>query len=284
MAENTAPNVTVDPAKTDEVKPLTDEQLKEIFNSLPDAIKDALNKVNADIDAHNKKVDSLKASEAKDPKLIKAEIFEQNPGNNKKIARLLTEYRKFEEQMEKLRSEAYTIIDSDGLMPAELDEKQIESLKTEVKDSTKSLREQASAMLTFEEMLPMYKGKISPFINEIKTQRAAAKIGGTTTKGDGPKRIRFKKIEVNGVTQDDKGNTVWQKVGDEERYTFTFASQFLNKQHKGISWGSKDLTEAYMKGLDENNLPEVHEFVMPHKFKDVQGNEQTVNYTIKAYR
>lgn len=283
MTEN---NTTATEVKsTEEVKTPTPEELAKLFSALPSEFQKAINDLNDEINSHNSKVESIKASEAKDPKLIKAEIFEQNPANNKKLAQLRAQELKLQEQIEKIRTEAYKVIDDDGLMPKELTEEQIEKLKGEVTDSTKNLRESVGALLKFEEMMPMFKGKFTPHIAEIKTRRGAAKTGSSTGKtGEGPKRLRFKKIEVNGVTQDDKGNTVSQQVNGEDKYTFTFASQYLKKQHKGINWTAKDLTDAYLQGLDENNLPEVHEFVLPHTYKDSTGNEHTVNYTVKAYR
>lgn len=279
MTENTAPTTEV---KSEEVK-LSEADLKKMYDALPDMFKQAIDKVNGEIDEHNKKIDSVKAAEAKDPQLIKAEIFEQNPSNNRKVAKLLEEYNKLVDAAEKLRTQAYSVIETDGLMPKELTEAEIEKLKSEVTDSTKTLRDQVSALSQFEEMMPMLKGQILPLVNEIKTRRGAAKTG-TTSKGEGPKRIRFKRIEVNNVVEDDKGNKVYGVVSGEEKYTFTFASQFLRKQHKGINWSANDLTDAYLKGQDENNLPEVREFVMPYTYKNNEGNDVTVEYKVKCYR
>lgn len=291
MAENTtntaqevkSPEAAATTPVSTEPKPPTEAELKAMYDALPDMFKEAIDKVNAEIDSHNSKVASVLSAEAKDPKLIKAEIFEQNPGNNKKLATLRKEYLKLIEQAEKLVSDAYKVIETDGLMPKELTEAELEKIKAEVTESTKGLRDQVSALAKFEEMMPMLKGKVIPLVNEIKTRRGAAKAG-TTKSGEGPKRIRFKRIEVNGVTQDDKGNKVFGLVNGEEKYTFTFASAFLRKQHKGINWTANDLTDAYLKGLDENNLPEVKEFSLPYTFKDENGNDQTVSYTVKAYR
>jgi hypothetical protein len=269
---------------TESVTPeLSAEEKAQMFEALPGEFKEAIVKVNGEIADHNKKIDSIKAAEAKDPKLIKAEIFEQNPSNNKKIARLLTEYKKLEDQMENLRSQGYGIIETDGLMPKDLSEEELAAIRTDVTESTKSIRNQADALLTFETMMPMLKDKLTIHLAEVKTRRGVAKQN-TGPKGEGTKRIRFKQILVNGVTQDDKNNTVWQNVKGEEKYTFTFTTQYLKKQSSDISWTAKDLTDGYLKGLDENNLPDEHEFVMPHTYKDQNGNEQTVNYTIKAVR
>lgn len=281
MSENTTPAT----GSTEEVKAPTAEELAEMFKALPGEFQTTLTDLNKLIAEHNAKVDSIKSSEAKDPKLIKAEIFEQNPSDNKKLSILRDKELKLQEQIEAIRKQAYEIIDTDGLMPQELNEEQLEKLKTEVTESTKELRERSNALLKFEEMMPMFAGKITPHIAEIKTRRGAAKTGTSSgAKGDGPKRLRFKKIEINGVTDDGKGNTVYQLVDGEPKYTFTFASQYLKKQHKGIKWAPKDLTDTFLEGKDEDNLPEVSEFVMPHVFKDEKGNEHTVNYTVKCYR
>jgi hypothetical protein len=270
------------PTQTETAPELTAEQKAEIFNNLPKEFQDALRDLNASIDGHNSKVDSIKAAESKDPKLIKAEIFEQS--DNKGIVRLRTEYEKLTEAAEKLRMQAYEAIEKNGLMPKDLSEEEVTKLKGEVTESTKELRDQSNALEKMEAMMPMFKGKLVPLIGEIKTRRGTAKTGGTTAKGDGPKRPRFKKIEVNGVTQDDNGNTVWREVNGEQKYTFTLASQYLSKQHKGINWTSADLTAAWAKDIDIDNPPEQHTFVMPYTFKDNNGNEQTVNYEIKTYR
>jgi hypothetical protein len=245
MAENTNPQEV-----KSETPELTPEQKAEMFNALPGEFQKAISDLNGSIGDHNVKVTSIQSAEKKDPKLIKAEIFEQNPDNHVKLKRLRDQELKLIDSIEKLRAEAYAIIEKDGLMQA---------------------------------MMPMFKGKLSIHIDEIKTRRGAAKTGTSTSTGE-VKRLRFKKIEVNGVTQDDKGNTVYQLKDGEEKYTFTFASQYLKKQHKGINWSSKDLTDAYLEGKDENNLPEVSEFVMPHTYKADNGNEHTVEYTIKCYR
>jgi hypothetical protein len=256
------------------------------FAALPEEFRDAITDLNKEIDALNVKVDKVKVTEAKDPKLIKAEVFEQNPGNNKKIARILTEYRKLEAQMETLRMSAYKVIDDDGLMPKELSEKEIESLKADVTKETKDLKEKVNALIKIEDMMPILKGKVSMHLTEIKTRRGAAKVGSSTPGTSGTKRPRFKKIEINGVTEDDKGNTVWQKVGGKEEpsYTLGFAALYLKKQHKGLKVSSSELQDLYYAGEDENNLPEVKEFKLPYTFKNGNGTEETVFYTFKCYR
>lgn len=293
MTENATAPVNTDKPAEDAAKPaetvtpeLTQEQKDAIFAELPATIQEAITTVNDNTAEHNSKVDSLKASEAKDPKLIKAEIFEQNPQKNKKIQAILDEYRKLEERMEKLRMGAYEVIETDGLMPKELTDAELNGLKTAVQESTKDLKDSANALLKFEEMMPAFKGKIGIHLAEIKTRRGAAKTGATTSKGtEGQKRPRFKKIEINGVTQDDSGNTVFQKVGDDERFTFTFAAQYLNKQHKNLKVTPSELQDKYYEGMaDENNPPEIREFVYPHTFKNEAGHEHTVNYTFKCYR
>ncbi len=294
MTENTATAKPAETAKAADVKAATtvsetnksysEAEIKAMYDALPDMFKQAIDKVNSEIDAHNAKIDSVKAAEAKDPMLIKAEVFEQNPSNNKKIAAIYKEYLKLVEAAEKLKTQAYEVIETDGLMPKELTEAEIDKLKTEVTDSTKTLRDQVSALSQFEEMMPMLKGKILPLVKEIKTRRGTAKTGGSASKGEGPKRIRFKRIEVNNVVEDAQGNKVYGVVNGEEKYTFTFASQFLRKQHKGINWSANDLTDAYLKGQDENNLPEVREFVMPYTYKNNEGHDVTVEYKVKCFR
>lgn len=274
---------TPEKAKAAEVK-ATPEELKKAFDSLPVEFKEAIAKINKDIQEHNKKVDSIKAAEATDPLLIKAEIFEQNPSNNKNVATLLAEYRKLEEQMENVRKDAYKVIDTDGLMPASVTPEKLTALKTDVTESTKELREVSSAFAKMEDAMPMFKGKLVKHFEEIKTRRGVAKQTSSSKGESGTKRPRFKKLTVNGVTQDDKGNTVWQKVDDEERYTFTFLSQYLKKQHAGITWGANDFTAAYMEGQDPDNLPETSEFTMTHTFTTKAGNAETVDYVIKTYR
>jgi hypothetical protein len=292
MAENTTPDtlksesaIKADETKGQEVKAPTPEELAKAFSELPNEFQQAIRDLNKDIDTHNSKVDSVKASEAKDPKLIKAEIYEQNPNNNKKLKALYDQEMKLQAQIEKLRAEAYKVIDDDGLMPQELTEEQIEKLKGEITESTKNLREGVSALLKFEEMMPIFAGKFSPHITEIKTRRGAAKTSSSAGTTGEVMRPRFKKIEVNGVTEDTQGNKVYVLKDGEPKYTFTSVSAYLKKQHKGIKWTAKDLIHAYLGGkASQDEVPEIHEFVMPHTYKDANGNEHTVNYTVKAYR
>src|SRR5687768_17230518 len=102
MAENT--NTEATEVKSNEAKSEgpSAEELQKLYDSLPGEFKDTINNLNAAIKEHNANVDKVKRSEAKEPNLIKAEIFEQNPDNNAKIARLLKEYDKFMEAAEKL--------------------------------------------------------------------------------------------------------------------------------------------------------------------------------------
>lgn len=283
MTENAAQQTET--PKAEEVKAPTAEELKAMFDSLPDEFKAAVQALNGSIDEHNGKVDSIKAANAQDPKLIKAEIFEQNPKNNRKLARLREEELKLLKQVEDIRKQAYEVIDTDGLMPKELSEAEVEKLKAEVTGNAKTLKDQVSALQTMEQMMPFLKGKVTPLIHEIKSQRgtgtkAAAKSGDTV------KRPRFKKIEINGVTQDDKGNKVFGVTPEgDEKYTFSFASMYLRKQHKGIKWTANDLQDKYFGDKsDQSELPEIHTFVMPYTYKDANGNEHTVNYEIKCYR
>jgi len=285
MAENKTPENKTEEPKVEEVKAPTAEELKAQFDALPEMFQETINKLNAEIDAHNSNVDSVKAAGAQDPKLIKAEIFEQNPKNNRKLARLREEELKLIKQIEDIRKQAYEVIDTDGLMPKELTEAEVEKLKAEVASNAKTLKDQVTALSTMEEMMPFLKGKVLIHVHEIKTQRGTAKTG-TKSGGEGPKRPRFKRIEINGVTADDKGNTVYGLVDGNEKYTFSFASAYLRKQHKGINWTSNDLQTKYFGDkTSQDDLPEIHEFVMPYTYKDAgTGNDVTINYTIKAYR
>lgn len=298
MAENTNTNTTqvpeslkgenvkpVEPPKPEEVKPLTAEELKAMFDSLPDMFKTAVSDINGAIDAHNKNIAAIKKASTSNPTVIKAEIFEQNPDNNEKLATLRKQELKLLAQVETIRKQAYEVIDKDGLMPKDLTEEEVTKLKTEASETQKTLREQVSALTAMEAMMPVLKGKVTPLIHEIQTQRGGgikSSSGGKT--GDGPKRPRFKKIEVNGVTSDANGNTVYGVVDGVEKYTFSLTSAYLRKQAKGITWSANDLQAKYYEGEDENNLPEVKEFVMPYTYKDENGNEHTVNYTVKTYK
>jgi hypothetical protein len=283
MAENntTQDNNTTKP-EGEAAKP-TAEELAKLFEALPGEFKEAIQSFNALAEKHNAKVDSVKAAESQDPKLIKAEIYEQNSSGNKKLAVLRERELKLQEQIEKIRKDAYEIIDTDGLMPKDLTPEEVEKLKGEVTEGNKELKDQTQSLSKLEEMLPMFKGKILIHLAEVKSRRGT---GGSkaTASGEGPKRPRFKRIEINGVTGDDKGNTVYGAVDGNEKYTFGLAAAYLKKQHKGIKWTTKDLQDAYYAGEDENNLPDVKEFKMPYTFKDESGNEHTVEYSVKCYR
>lgn len=292
MTENKTPAADTTPVKAEapkadetksvETAPVKDEatiaaEKAKAFAALPPSFQEAITKINVSIDEHNAKVDALKKSEAKDVTLIKADIFEQS--DNKIVKRMYDEYLKLIEQAEKIKTAAYAEIDKHGLMPKDLSEAEVEKLKGEVTTSTKDLKSQLDAFETFETMMPGL--SLVPHVNEIKTRRGIAK---STSSSEGVKRPRFKRIEINGITQDDKGNKVFGVVSGEEKYTFTFAAKYLGKQHKGISWTSGDLQDAYYKGLDADNLPDTHTFEMPFTYKDANGNDQTVKYTIKTIR
>lgn len=264
------------------------EELKKLFESLPGEFQETITKLNAAIDAHNANVIKVKRADEADPKLIKAEIFEQNPDNNEKLAVLRKQELKLIEQLEKIRTQAYEVIDKDGLMPAELSADEIEKLKKDVTESTKSLRDQAQTLEKFEEMMPIFKGKLTVHLREIKTRRGAAKTGSSSSGATGIKRPRFKKLLVNGVDQetiDGKTQTVWGEVNGEQKYTLTFLSQFLKKKSAVLNWSAKDLQDAYFGDKsDQSELPDTHTFVMTHKFKDEAGNEKSVNYEITAIK
>lgn len=271
------------PAEKTEDKTPTAEELAKSFAELPAEFREAINKVNADIDAHNKDVAAVQSAEKKDPLLIKEEVWSQDTHKDKDVSRLYREYLKLVEQSEKIKDQAYALIDERGLMPKDLSPEEIEKLKAQVSESTSNLRKQQSAFAEMEKVMPLLAGKLTPHIKEIKTRRGTAKTSTSST-GEATKRIRFKRIEVNDQVEDDKGNKVSSEVNGETKYTFTFAANYLKKQHRGINWTPKDLTDAYLKGLDENNLPDVHTFVMPYTYKDANGNEHTVEYRIKCYR
>lgn len=264
------------------------EELKKLFDSLPGEFQESITKVNAAIDAHNANVIKVKRADEADPKLIKAEIFEQNPDNNEKLAVLRKQELKLIEQLEKIRTQAYEVIDKDGLMPAELSADEIEKLKKEVTESTKSLRDQAQTLEKFEELMPVFKGKLTVHLHEIKTRRGAAKTSSSSSGATGIKRPRFKKLLVNGVDQetiDGKTQTVWGEVNGEAKYTLTFLSQFLKKKSAVLNWSAKDLQDAYFGDKsDQSELPDTHKFVMTHEFKDEQGNLKSVNYEITAIK
>lgn len=285
MAENTTENAA--PVKSEEDKA---KEMRELFESLPSEFKDTINKLNAEIDAHNANVVKVKRADEKDPKLIKAEIYEQNPDNNEKLAVIRKQELKLIEQMEKLRKQAYEVIEKDGLMPKDLSPEEVEKLKKDVTESTKSLKDQATTLEKFEEMMPLFKGKLTIHLHEIKTRRGTAKSGGGQSAAQtGVKRPRFKKILVNGSdqAQDPQGNThtVWQEVNGEPKYTMTFLSQFLKKMSPVLNWTPKDLQDAYFGDKsDQSEIPDTHKFVMTHTFKNEAGNEQTVNYEITAIK
>jgi hypothetical protein len=273
MTENTA---------TQEVKSdaLTDEQKQNLWNGLPKDMQATITQLIEEANQHNANVTKLQSSEKKDPQLIKAEVFEQS--TNPKIARLRKEELKLMEQIEALRKQGYALIDSEGLMPAELTEDAIAQLKKDVAESQKDLKNKVGTLEAMEAFGAMFKG-LTQLVPEIKTRR------GTSTKSSSSsgetRRPRFKRIEINGIVEDDKGNKVYgvDKDGN-EKHTFTFASKYLRSMHKDITWQANDLADKYYEGEDENNLPAVKEFPMVHTYKDENGNDQTITFTVKAYR
>lgn len=282
MTENTTTPANSENNKAEDVKELTDAQKKEMFASLPKDFQDTVTNLNKEIDAHNQGVASLQSADKKDANLIKAEVFEQT--KDKDVKRLYDEYVKMLDAAEKLKTQAYGLIESKKLMPAELTPEAIEKLKTEVTESTKSLRAKISAIEEFEKMMPMIKGKVLPLLTEIKTRRGISSSAKSSAQ-EGTRRLRFDRIEINDVIEDEKGNKVYSVVKGEPKFTFTFASQYLKKQHKGIDWSPKDLTDAYLASVpDADNLPLDHTFEMPFTYKNGAGTEETVIYRIKTKR
>lgn len=273
-------------AKKDEPKPLTEADLKAMYDNLPgDVFREAVDKINAEIEAHNRKVGTLKAQQTTDPNAIKAEIFEQNPNNNEKLAVLRKRELALQDQIEKIRKEAYAVIDAENLMPKSLTPEDVEKLKGEVAESAKSLRDQRTALEQMENMMPVLKGNFLPLVKAVETLRGtgtAAKSGGNKSSEGVIKRPRFKKIEINGVTKNEKGETVYGVVNGEEKYTFSLAAQYLRKMRKGINWTANDLQTEYYKHATDDT--EIHEFTMPYTYKDQNGNEVTLNYVIKTYK
>jgi hypothetical protein len=284
MAENTKTEAT-----ETESKAPTAEELKVAYDSLPAEFKQTINDLNAAIKAHNANVNKVVASEATDPKLIKAEIFEQNPDNNTKLARLRVEELKHLEAAEKIRTQAYEVIEKDGLMPRELTEEEVTKLKASVTESTKNLRDQASTLAKFEDMMPMFKNKLVIHLEEIKTRRGTGKVGGAQSAAQtGVKRPRFKKILVNGSDQETingKTLTVWGEANGEQKYTMTFLSKFLKAKNPVLTWTAKDLQDAYFGDKsDQSEIEDERTFVMTHEFKDEAGNTKSVNYEITAIK
>lgn len=276
-------------------KSLTPDELKAMWDALPPEFKQGVTDLNAEIIQHNKGVEKVKASESKDPKHIRSEVRTDNPSGNKKITRINEQINKLQEQIEKLISEADKVIDDEGLMPAEASEEEIAKLRETIKDTSKTLREKASGVTQIENFMPNLKGKISPHIVEIKTLRGVAKSGGNKPGGgEGIRRLRFKQIMVNDVVEKD-GDTVYSKVKNaktgehEEKYTFSFTAQFLNKQSRDLNVTASELQEYYAKALESaegnfslDNRPSDFTFVYPHTFKANDGSEQTIEYKIRA--
>lgn len=279
MAENAT--ATENPSAPE----LSEEAKAQIFEALPTEIKEAIIAFNKLADKHNSMQASIKASESQNPTQIKAEIYEQNSGNNKKLEIIRKKELQLLKQIEEFRKEAYEIIDAEGLMPKDLKPEEVQKLKDEVAVSGKELKDQTTALTKLEDMVPaMFKDKITIHLNEVVSRRGT---GGSkaSANGEGPKRPRFKRIEINDVIEDDKGNKVYGVTDSgEQKFTFGFAAAYLKKQHRAIKWTTKDLQDKYYAGEDENNLPEVKEFVMPYTFKDEAGNDHTVNYKLKCYR
>lgn len=256
------------------------EEIAKRIEALPEPLKSTMIALNKSIADHNANVVKLQAAEKSDTTVIKAEIFEQS--KDPQLKAMYAEYVKMCEALEKLKDQAYAHIDKAGLMPKDLTEDEITKLKNETQESLKDIKAKSQSFATFEQMAPEY--KLSELISEVKTRRGQSSGTKATGKETGIRRPRFKLIEINNVTEDSAGNTVYGLNGEEKKFTFGFASQYLRKQHKGITWSSNDLQDKYYEGEDENNLPDVKTFDMTHSYKDDNGNEQTITYKVKAYR
>jgi len=269
MTENTA---------TTEVKELTKEDKAKLFKALPaDHFRTAVKDVNGLIAEHNEAVDKIQRAEKKDTTSLKNEIFEQS--DNPAIKRLHEEYLKLIESAEKLKDQAYAKIDELKLMPGEVSEEELANLKASYSESLKNVRAKVDAFKQMEEMMPGV--SLIPLVDEIKTRRGTGG-GSASSSQEGVKRPRFKRIVINNVEQDENGNTVYQEVKGEKKYTLTFAAAYLKKQHKGIKWTAKELNDAYFGAFEGDEQPAKLTFVMPYTYKTEDGHETTINYEIKT--
>lgn len=168
-------------------------------------------------------------------------------------------------------------------MPKDLSEEEVSKLKEETSQSHAALKAKSAAIVQMEEMMPMFKGKLLPLVDEIKTRRGTG--GGSKSSSTGEiKRPRFKRITVNNVTEDDKGNKVYTTDDKgEAKFTFSGVVAYLKKQHKGIKVVAKDLTDLYFGDKSsQDELPDTVTFTVPYTFTSEGGNETTVNYEIQA--
>lgn len=253
---------------------------------LPDMFKDSVDALNRAIAEHNKNVTAVKSamSGQKDVRALKSEIFEQRYKENKRLAVLRKEYDRLSEQLEKVVEQAYAVIDEAGLMPKALSPEEIEKLKKNIGSSGADLRKKIEALGTMEGMFNLPEGTITSRIDDIQTLRGVGVKAKSSGSGEtGIKRPRFSLIEINGVTEDESGNTVYKEVDGKRKYTLSFAARYLNARHPSINVTSSQLQEKYFGDkTSQDELPDVHEFDFPVTYKDENGNDQTIVYHFKA--
>lgn len=261
-------------AETETEKTYTSEELQKMWESLPDQVRTALTSINEQIDAHNKNVALIKASQGDESKKLLFELRDQNPSGDEEIAKFLTEIDKLRGRVEDLVSKANKRAESvyaDQLkMPTE---EEVKSARESVSKSGTELRAAAKGTLEFEKFFGM---PISVHIKQIGTLKGTGGGAKTGTTGE-IWRPRTSAIYVNGeLVQKDVANAQGVK---EPKSTFNIVASHLNKLTNSKEFNTVDLQKAYLNaaGGDKDNLPESAEFKVPFTKGDT-----TIEFTVKV--
>lgn len=263
---------------------LTQEQKDEIFNSLPEAMQEAVIAARNNVNEHNTNTRFLKNQGSNDYSALLSEIRENNPSNNEAIASINKQITQYNEQIEKLIQDANAIIKADGLMPKVPSPEELQVIKESYPSSLKTCRDQLVSFENLEKLAPPFKGKLLVLMPDIETLRNTSSSSSSgSSDGTETKRPRFSEILVNGVTSDDKGNKVYVIKDGKESFTFTETAKYLKKQASGMRVTAKTLSDLYFAKFD-GDQPDSVTFEVPHTFKTASGSEETINFTITAKR
>lgn len=249
------------------------EELQKMWDALPDQVRDAVSKVNTLIDAHNRNIALIKASQGDESKKLLFELRDQNPNEDAEISKYNSEIEKVQARYEDLIAKANKraeVVYADQLkMPSETE---VAKARESVSKSGSELRAAVKGFASFEDFLGVSLSAHIKDIGSLKGTGAKASSGG----GD-IWRPRTEAIYVNGeLIQAEVQNSKGVK---ELKSTFNVVASHLNKLTNGKNFTTVDLQQAYLKaaGGDKDKIAEEVEFTLPFTTGDT-----TVNFAIKV--
>lgn len=256
-------------------KTYTAEEIKAMWDALPEQIQQAITATNEKVDAHNRNIALIKAASGDEAKQLLFELRDQNPNGDEKL-------KKYNDEITRLNKRIEDLIKQASDRAAEV---YAENLKTPTEEELKAARESVAKSGT--ELRAAIKGTsefaklmgvpLDVHFKSIETLRGS---GGTRKSPTGDIwRPRLTDIFVNG--EPIKAKVKNAQGVEEERSTFNILNSFLNKKVGSKEFSVVDLQQAYLTagGGDKDNLPETVEFDLPFKKGDAE-----INFRIKVVK